>query len=216
MAAFSAKAQFKVTNDSLYAYGYAGTSSSSFVDLEAETHIYNLSFNAEVIKWVRTTNQLPSSEWTSAVCDIVACRGSDVDTGSFVFNPGDSGILFFHFYTKNVNASGKMVVRFSRAANPLDYVDVVTFATAWKPVGINPVNTAVTSIAPNPAKNTVVFTNTLIASGQIEIYNAMGQIVLSMDYTNGMQLDIQNLSSGIYTLKISDDLNTSISKIIKE
>jgi hypothetical protein len=216
LASLSAKAQFKIESDTLYAYGYAGTSASDFIDIEAETHIYNLSLGSEVIKWVRTVNQLPDPAWTSAVCDIVSCKGTDVDTGSFLFDPNDTGKLYFHFYTKNVNASGKMVVRFSRAANPLDYVDVVSFVTAWKPLSIDKISNSITNVVPNPAKNSVIFNNDKIEHGKIEILNTLGQVVLSTDFDNHMTVDIRDYNTGIYTVKISNASYTSVSRIVKE
>lgn len=210
------KAQFKIVNDTLYCYAFAGTSPSSFIEIFGETHIIHTGSTAEVIKWVRTVNQLPDPTWTSAVCDIESCKPPEVDTGSFVFEPGDTGYMSFHFYTKNVSASGKMVVRFSRASNPLEYVDIVTFGTTWKPVSINQVTNSITSSTPNPAQNTITFNNNLIEQGKLEIYNAIGQVMAIMDYNNNMTVNIVDLPSGIYTVRISDALYTSFSRIIKE
>ena len=216
LTSVSVRAQFHIEDDTLYTYGFAGKTASDFIDIEAETKIKHLGSSPEVIKWVRTENQLPSTEWTSAVCDIIACRSADTDTGSFLFNPGDSGKLYFHFYTKNVNASGKMVVRFSRASDPLQYQDIVTFITAWKPVGINTLASSVTRAFPNPAKDEVTFSNNMIDEGRIEIYNAMGQMVSQGDFINNMSVDIRDFSHGLYTVKISNSLYTSVSIIVKQ
>jgi hypothetical protein len=216
LVSLSAKAQFHIEDDTLYTYGFAGMTSSDFVDIEAETKIHHLSSTPEIIKWVRTENQLPSTDWTSAVCDIISCRSADTDTGSFLFNGNDSGNLYFHFYTKNVNASGKMVVRFSRASDPLQYRDVVTFITAWKPVGINSLTASTTRSFPNPAKNEVTFSNDRIDAGRIEIYNAIGQVVSQKDFTNNMTVDIRDFAPGVYTVKISNTEYSSVSRIVKQ
>jgi hypothetical protein len=216
LASLSANAQFKVEEDTLYAYGFAGTNSLDLTDIPAETHIMHMGLSNEMINWRRTVNDLPDPEWTSAVCDIVFCRGPEVDTGSFMFEAGDTGFLSFHFYPKNIKGDAKMVVRFSRASNPLEYVDVVIMGRAWKPVGISAVNTSVTSVMPNPAKTAVTFSNDKIENGNLEVYNAMGQLVLSTTYANLMTLDIKDFASGIYTVKISDATHTSVSRIVKE
>jgi hypothetical protein len=217
LGAVSAQAQFSVDEDTLYAYGFAGKTSAEFVDIEAETMIRHTGSTPQRINWIRSENDLPSMDWSSAVCDIISCRSAEVDTGSFFFSPGDTGGLFFHFYTKNVNASGKMVVRFSSADNPLDYVDVVTFATAWKPVGLQSVNkNSKTVVTPNPAKNSITFVNDNISAGTIEFYNTVGQVVLTMPYNNEMSVDVSGLSSGVYTVKIASASQASFSKIIKE
>ena len=216
LAALTAQSQFRIEKDTIYTYDFAGKTPSSFVDIIAETHIYQTGTSPDMIQWVRSTNQLPDPAWASAVCDIVACRGTDVDTGSFLFEAGDSGKLSFHFYTKNVNASGKMIVRFSRVSNPLEYTDVVIFATAWKPVGINTINSSVTRSTPNPAQNAITFSNNMIESGKLELCNALGQVVLSMDYINNMTIDLLNFAPGIYVVKLTDAFHTSFTRIVKE
>src|SRR5690606_7011963 len=117
-------------------YGFAPMNSSEFVDLNAEVHIKSLSISGERISWVRTIEDLPDTSWTSAVCDIVSCRGPEVDTGSFYFEPLDSGILSFHFYPTVNAGKGQMTVKFYRDNNPLEFVEIVTFIHAWKPVSI--------------------------------------------------------------------------------
>ncbi len=211
LAALSAKAQFKIENDTLYAEGFANN-----FDLYAETHIYSLAIGPQLINWQRTLNQLPDPKWTSAVCDIVSCKSVTTDTGSFIFDPGDTGFLSFHFYPTNFNASGKMIVRFSLASDPLQAVDVVINARGWKPVGIDQIQHSVTKATPNPAQNTVTFNNDRIKQGKLEVYNAIGQMVLSLDYNNNMTVDIMDFAPGIYTVKIFDESHTSFSKIIKE
>jgi hypothetical protein len=215
LASLTASAQFKMEHDTLYAYGYAGTDIQN--EVGTDNHIISTATSgSEIINWRRTVNQLPDPKWSSAICDILYCRGPEVDTGSFLFDAGDTGYLSFHFYTKDVSGKGKMVVRFSRASNPLDYVDVVVLGTAWKPVGIKDINTSVTSIMPNPAKNEVTLTNNRINNGKLEVYNAMGQIVLTTDYLDQMTLDIKHLANGVYTIKISNASYSSVSKIVKE
>jgi hypothetical protein len=216
LAGLSANAQFKIEEDTLHAYGYAGKTSAEFVDISTETHIYFLGSTPERIKWVRSTNDLPDPEWTSAVCDIESCKSAETDTGSFMFFPEDSGKLSFHFYTKNVNNSGKMVVRFFRASNPLDFEEVVIFATAWKPVGIDMISTSVTSAVPNPSQGLVRLNNSMIENGKLEMFNLNGQLVFSMDYSNNMEIQMNDFAPGIYTIRISDASNISCSRIIKE
>jgi hypothetical protein len=216
LAAISANAQFKIEKDTLYAYGFAGTTASEFIDISAETHIYSLGLSTERIKWIRSTSDMPDAAWTCAICDVESCKSAETDTGSFTFNPEDTGKLSFHFYAKNVNKSGKMVVRFFRASNPLDFEEVVIFATAWKPVGINVMNVAVTSAVPNPAHGSVRLNNNLIENGKLEIFNLNGQLVFSADYAGNMELQLEEFAPGIYTVRISDASNISYSRIVKE
>lgn len=216
LVALQANAQFKIVNDTLYGYGFAGKNSTDFVEIIGETHIIHLGTVPEIIKWVRTVNEFPDPAWTSAVCDIVSCRPPEVDTGSFLFEAGDTGYMSFHFYVKNIKGTGKMVVRFSRANNPSEYVDLVTYGTAWGPLSVNGINTAVTFSSPNPVHDVVNFNNSHIQEGNLEIYNNMGQLIDKMDYYSNISLNLINYPSGIYVIKISNSSFTSFSRIIKE
>lgn len=212
----SLQAQFKITEDTLYAYGFAGTKPTDFFEIYAETHIISLSNSDERIQWIRSTNDLPTADWTSAVCDIVACRSSETDTGSFLFEKGDTGFMSFHFYVKNVKGNGKMVVRFFRTSNPMEYVDIVTFGTSWKPVGIHDLNISMTSVNPNPARNVIQLSNDRIETGNFEILNALGQVVMTGIYVNNMQMDISGISHGVYSLRVYNGFSSSVTRLVKE
>ncbi len=214
--ALNSQAQFEIEHDTLYAMGFAGTSFTSFVDLEAHSKIKHTSMSQETIKWVRTTNTLQSSDWTSAVCDIISCRGVEVDTGSFQISGMDSGSLSFHFYPKNVRGTGTMVVRFFRESNPMDYHDVVIFCQAWKPTSINAVDNELTSVYPNPCANMISVNNSVIANGYYSILNSFGQTISASEYVNGMTISTADLSSGVYTIVIKDGVNTSAKQFVKE
>lgn len=72
------------------------------------------------------------------------------------------------------------------------------------------------SIYPNPTNNILnIIGNGIVPnSTQINVYNTLGQIVLSTSYTN--QIDISSLSSGLYFLNIKYNSNNKILKIIKQ
>lgn len=214
--ALNSQAQFEIEHDTLYALGYAGTSFTSFIDLEAHSKIKHTAMSMETIKWVRTTNSLQSSEWTSAVCDIISCRGPEVDTGSFQISGMDSGSLSFHFYPKNVNGTGTMVVRFFRESNPMDYHDVVIFCQAWKPTSINTVANELTSVYPNPCANMISVNNSIIANGTYTILNSFGQVISNNEFVNGMTISTADLSAGVYTIVIKDENNTSTKQFVKQ
>ena len=214
--AVSSQAQFKIEHDTLYAYGYASKTAGAFVDLEAHSKIKHTAMSQETIKWVRTTNTLQSTEWTSAVCDILSCRGVEVDTGSFQLSGMDSGSLSFHFYPKNVRGSGKMIVRFFRENNPMDYHDVVILCQAWKPTSINAISNELTSVYPNPCATMISVNNSVIANGTYSILNSFGQVISTNEYVNGMTISTADLSSGVYTIIIKDGVNTAAKQFVKE
>jgi hypothetical protein len=69
------------------------------------------------------------------------------------------------------------------------------------------------SVYPNPVKN-VLNIETLTIIETVEVYNMLGSKVMS---SNSTKLNVEQLSVGLYTVKIIDDLgNTTVRKIIKE
>jgi hypothetical protein len=214
--ALNSQAQFEIEHDTLYALGYAGKTASSFVDLEAHSKIKHTAMSQETIKWVRTTNTLQSSEWTSAVCDIISCRGTEVDTGSFQISGMDSGSLSFHFYPKNVRGTGTMVVRFFRENNPMDYHDVVIMCQAWTATSVNTISSELTSVYPNPCAAMISVNNSVIANGTYSILNSFGQTISTSEFVNDMTISTADLSSGVYTIIIKDGVNTSAKQFVKE
>ena len=69
------------------------------------------------------------------------------------------------------------------------------------------------SIYPNPVNETLTVTgniNKLTAT----IYNVLGQVITVQKITN--TLDLSNLSKGNYIIKLNDDKNFIIKKILKE
>jgi hypothetical protein len=214
--AVSMQAQFEIEHDTLHALGFAGKTAGSFVDLEAHTKIKHTAMSQETIKWVRTTNTLQSTEWTSAVCDILSCRGVEVDTGSFQISGMDSGGLSFHFYPKNVRGTGTMVVRFFRENNPMDYHDVVILCQAWTATSLANVSHEMTSVYPNPCAGMISVNNSVIANGTYSILNSFGQTISSNEYVNGMTISTADLSSGVYTIIIKDAVNTAAKQFVKE
>ena len=68
-------------------------------------------------------------------------------------------------------------------------------------------------IYPNPVNETLTVTgniNKLTAT----IYNVLGQVITVQKITN--TLDLSNLSKGNYIIKLNDDKNFIIKKILKE
>lgn len=77
-------------------------------------------------------------------------------------------------------------------------------------------NIADLSIYPNPVSNgkTYVFiTSKLNATKQIEFYNVLGKRIFST-HLNGKELNIANLSKGVYLLKITENNISETRKLI--
>jgi hypothetical protein len=71
------------------------------------------------------------------------------------------------------------------------------------------------SVYPNPT-NGVLNIHTTAANASVEFYNAMGQNVMSKSLTNGTNtIDMNGLSSGVYTVRLIQDGASTITKVIK-
>mgnify|MGYP002861351337 CR=1 FL=1 len=216
IASISARAQFTIDDDTLYAYGYVASSSSGFADVYGHTIVRHTGMGSETIKWVRTDNTLPDAEWTSAVCDIISCRGPEVDTGSFQIGNQDTGNLSFHFYPKNIRGNGSMKVKFYRADNPLEFVEVVIMCQAWQATSVNSTSALSLHVYPNPVKDQL-FVQSDISVAKLEITDATGRLVLTDNWlNNGQSVDISALVSGIYTIRLIGDNQVYVQNFVKE
>jgi subtilisin family serine protease len=84
-------------------------------------------------------------------------------------------------------------------------------------LGLDVVNTTEFSVFPNPVQNNLKFLThqDLSETAEIEIFNALGQSIFQAKMPNDKQLDVSNLSSGMYFIKISDGNQSATQKIIK-
>lgn len=210
-----ARAQFTIDEDTLYAFGFAGSSSSEFVDIYGHTVIRSTGA-AETITWNRINTNYPNAGWSSAICDIISCRPPETSYDSFTFiNGGDTGVLSFHFYVKNLPGSGNITVRFSRASAPTEYTDVVINCVAWDPVNVNDVRTTVSTVFPNPASGLLRISNAEIGKGEMRIYNAGGQLLHEGEFVSDKDMDISDFAAGVYTVMIRGEHAVSVIRFIK-
>ncbi|WP_157359344.1 T9SS type A sorting domain-containing protein [Wenyingzhuangia fucanilytica] len=72
------------------------------------------------------------------------------------------------------------------------------------------------SIYPNPVKDVITIKLNDVNLTSVEMYNVMGQKILSTTSLNNNQLNVSELNSGIYLLNINADGKTLVKKIIKE
>ena len=216
LVGLNANAQFTIDEDTLYAYGYVGANSADFSDLGAHTVIRSKAPQPETIRWNRFNVVLPSTEWSTGICDIISCRGPEVGNDSFTFNnAGDTGILSFHFYAKNIRGNGSFVVRFSRVNNPLDFKDVYINAQGWAPTGVSSSMRTLMNVYPNPVNDFVNIKNPLIGKAELKVYNAQGQIVYESAFDNNARVDVSSFSSGLYTIVVQGEKGSTSTTFVK-
>jgi surface protein len=94
------------------------------------------------------------------------------------------------------------------------------FPESYKPVwgtcpslGIDDLNQLDVSIYPNPTSDTV-YINSSSSQLKVVVFDILGKQVLNKPNTNSV--DVSSLSKGAYFIKVSDGINTSTKKFIKE
>ena len=159
---------------------------------------------------------MPSAEWSTGICDILSCRGPEIGSDSFTFNKaGDTGILSFHCYAKNIRGNGSFTVRFARANNPLDFKDVYINVQGWAPTGVSSSMRTLINVYPNPVNDYVNINNPLIGKADLKVYNAQGQIVYESGFDNNARVDVSSFSSGLYTIVVQGEKGSTSTTFVK-
>lgn len=61
------------------------------------------------------------------------------------------------------------------------------------------------NIFPNPAKNTLTLTAETAVVQEVKIVNSLGQIVKEFSFEANVTIDIRDLNSGVYFVKVLGD-----------
>ncbi len=80
-------------------------------------------------------------------------------------------------------------------------------------VPIEPIEKSKAIIYPNPAKEQLTINN---FSGKIELFDIAGSFIFYKSINHSQTLDIENLSKGIYYLKLSNDKGSEVIKVLKQ
>ena len=104
-------------------------------------------------------------------------------------------------------------------SEPIQFSNASLLSESNKPVwgtcptaSIDDQNQLDISIYPNPT-NDKLFIQGLSSSSRVSIYNVLGKLVLSQ--TISKEIDVNNLQSGIYIIKITEEQKEIVRKFIK-
>ena len=136
--------------------------------------------------------------------------------GYYTYNPAvkDNSTWPFdleQFLLLNVamgGVSGSIDPNFVQSSMVVDYVRVYQNNLSIDDDSL----TSIFKIYPNPSSG-MIHIKTEVQIERLELYNTIGQLVVSKD-DNTKQIDVQNLNSGIYVLKIYTDIGNFTSKKI--
>ncbi|NQY30951.1 MAG: T9SS type A sorting domain-containing protein [Flavobacteriaceae bacterium] len=130
--------------------------------------------------------------------------------------PGSHGFIAYKIKPKSNVVVGDV---FSNTANIFfDFNEAIVTNTATTEIvnalGVEDYKLSNYSVYPNPTSGVLVI-NSKIAIAQIEVYNYLGQVV--MENTKQDTIDISNLDTGLYFIKIKDiNGDSGIEKVLKK
>lgn len=159
-------------------------------------------FNYEVIE-VSTP-----SAWVLVICDPFTCLEGSGNVGfksSFIMNKNDSGFFKVDFSSNGTpgNGTARIVVRSAKTS----YADTITVEGKVWNVSVKDVKqNKEFSFYPNPAKDELFLKYYSKESFQVEVYNILGSKVKTFTLNGGQaNVNIEDLSNGIYFLRFKDD-----------
>jgi type IX secretion system substrate protein len=131
---------------------------------------------------------------------------SQYQVDSVLFTVPATGTYILSFEGKNMDPTRQVALL-------LDDVGITYYGYAGIKTIIN--NSTDIIIYPNPTTGVLNITTTA-ANANIEVYNVMGQNVLSKTLNNGTNtIDIGNLNNGVYCIQIFQNNTLTISKVVK-
>jgi hypothetical protein len=138
-----------------------------------------------------------------------------IDNGSLVIKR--TGVNFTSIVNGFVTG-GQIVAAPGKQIN-VSYNGVLTTVTATATAGVNTVAKSNFTLYPNPAQDIVSISSANNFSGNLNVIvvDMLGKTVLQnqLSGVNGYQLNIGNLTPGMYVIKMNDGTSTFTSKIIK-
>ncbi|MFK8046490.1 MAG: GEVED domain-containing protein [Crocinitomicaceae bacterium] len=105
-----------------------------------------------------------------------------------------------------------------------DYACEVTFQTCTvtstcitvSTVGIDGTEASFASVYPNPVNNLLTITLSDLDNAQVELLDMQGKVVIApANIASGQQVDVSNLESGVYFVRLTSDDHTMIKRVVK-
>jgi hypothetical protein len=204
-----------VSKDSLFIHGGNAASQGESPDIYDSYIFKNINATSDTFRWKRTVNDLPSSSWTTAVCDINICHDVLVDSAEFVMSKGDSGIFYSHFYPSTGSGTAVMVVEIFNTKDPSEKVVVYSAATAWDIfASVSTSKKETFFVWPNP--NTQGFINIYSPEGgRLILKNIQGKVLFEGAISVGnQQIQTELFPTGVYLMELQTSKALLTQKLI--
>ena len=199
---------------------------TNWVELNTLFTVTNLTSDSIQVKWTREISPECNQEWESAIADNNLGYIPSVDTnwgvntnGSEVYSaselgPNESYESFkLSVYPRMNVGCCDIKINFSLIEDPDSILATATLAVN---VNMNDDCSAITTFSqdievaksitafPSPTADFFQLTENEVVR-QIVIYNSVGQLIKTMNYTNGTSYDLTNESDGLYFLQLKNE-----------
>lgn len=156
-------------------------------------------FSSESLRVLYGTSPNADS-MTEELADHPTINTGQAQENSVTFTPETTGIYYFGFNAYSAANQANLMVD-----------DIVIDSV----LGTDNFNNTVIKFYPNPVKNVLNLSHSENITN-VEVYNLLGQKVFENKLnTNTTQIDMSNLSSGSYLVKVTSDNQTKTIKVIK-
>jgi len=91
-----------------------------------------------------------------------------------------------------------------------------TAENRWNSLSVNDYNLNQIALYPNPLRGNTLYINTK-STLSVEIFNIMGKSIINQNISsNNNTINVEYLNNGVYFIKLSNEFNTVIKKLIKK
>jgi len=177
-------------------------------DVEATITMVFKGPEAATLVWERNEVFLERN-WETAICDPVLCYFPHTNSMKFEIEPDEPFKMTTHLYPYGIPGdSAKVILHMYEEKDP---ETIYEFTYTFYSDQTSSVETGIADsdrpkLYPNPAGNYFNIENDQSVE-RIEIFNVVGRLVLSGNYNTGSQIDIGDLQSGLYFVKMFDEHN---------
>ncbi len=214
------KAQtFVIQNDSSFASGIMGDAlaDTQYYTLQTINHLHNTAVDTVASSWIRTV-QYMTTGWTTSCCDPVNCWGEGVNAENFNFPPNQNALVVVDFKPHGIAGLGVIRVKYYVQNNPSDSAVGVFYCVLDINSGAPKID-QISSIKvfPNPSENNLMvgFADEINLKN-ISVYDVAGKEFQVTTFDLGSNLksvNIQNLPSGLYVMKLKCSDGSTVNKL---
>lgn len=178
-------------------------------------------YNASSGSWVNNQN-------TSMVCRLFLSDTNDdsplithmyymaIGASVNTYNCGDGHLINNAMAWKQFNSSGNYNITLNVSNSSINKNCNSSVTVTGGTVGINDVDEHTMTVYPNPTTGLFVIEGLEYGTQQVQLYNSLGELVLSGEYASGQAIDISDQPAGIYYLRVNGSLGVESHKAVKQ